>query len=93
MNTKQIEAAYKVARDRYAEFGVDTDSALKRLAKIPISLHCWQGDDVGGFENTGAGLGGGTQRHRQLPRQGPHARRTARRPRQSPLASSPANTA
>lgn len=61
MNTKQIEAAYKIARDRYAEFGVDTDAALRRLAKIPISLHCWQGDDVGGFENTGTGLTGGIQ--------------------------------
>jgi L-rhamnose isomerase len=61
MNTKQIEAAYKLARDRYAEFGVDTDAALRRLAKIPISLHCWQGDDVGGFENSGTGLTGGIQ--------------------------------
>jgi L-rhamnose isomerase len=39
--------------------GVNTDRALKRLAGIPISLHCWQGDDVGGFENFGEGLGGG----------------------------------
>lgn len=61
MNNKQIEASYKIARDQYAEFGVNTDAALKRLAKIPISLHCWQGDDVGGFENTGTGLTGGIQ--------------------------------
>lgn len=61
MKSKQIEAAYKIARDQYAEFGVDTDLAIKRLAKIPISLHCWQGDDVGGFENTGTGLTGGIQ--------------------------------
>jgi len=61
MNNKQIEAAYKIARDQYAGFGVDTDAALRRLAKIPISLHCWQGDDVGGFENTGTGLTGGIQ--------------------------------
>jgi L-rhamnose isomerase len=54
-----IKTAYSAAKERYAALGVDTDAALKRLAGIPISLHCWQGDDVGGFENTGEGLGGG----------------------------------
>ena len=39
--------------------GVDTEAAMAKLATIPISLHCWQGDDVGGFENTGGGLSGG----------------------------------
>jgi L-rhamnose isomerase len=58
---KQVEAAYRLAREKYAQFGVDTDAVLRRLAKIPISLHCWQGDDVGGFENTGTGLTGGIQ--------------------------------
>ena len=48
-----------VAKDRYAEAGVDTDAALARLAAVPISLHCWQGDDVDGFENSATGLGGG----------------------------------
>ena len=52
-------AAYEMARERYAELGVDTEAALKRLAAIPISLHCWQGDDLGGFDNPGAELGGG----------------------------------
>ncbi len=55
----RIESAFRLARERYAELGVDVDRALKTLAKIPISLHCWQGDDVGGFENLGATLGGG----------------------------------
>jgi L-rhamnose isomerase len=54
-----IRSAYTAARERYADLGVDTDSALKRLAKIAISLHCWQGDDVGGFEKDGTELGGG----------------------------------
>lgn len=54
-----IESAYQIACERYATLGVDTDAALKRLAHIPISLHCWQGDDVGGFESTGEALGGG----------------------------------
>ena len=44
------------ARDRYGELNVDVDRALKTLATIPISLHCWQGDDVGGFENITDGL-------------------------------------
>jgi L-rhamnose isomerase len=57
--TARIESAYAVARDRYAEAGVDTDRALERLAAVPISLHCWQGDDVGGFEKFGTALGGG----------------------------------
>ncbi len=56
---KHIEAAYALAKEAYAEFGVDTDKALAELARIPVSLHCWQGDDVGGFENPDAGLDGG----------------------------------
>jgi L-rhamnose isomerase len=58
-NRQQIEAAYDLARDRYAEIGVDTEAALQRLSEIPISLHCWQGDDVGGFESPDAELSGG----------------------------------
>ncbi len=54
-----IEDAYALAKERYAAIGVDTDQALTALAKIPISLHCWQGDDVSGFENPDAELGGG----------------------------------
>jgi len=52
-------APYALARERYAESGVDVDVALTRLAAIPLSLQCWQGDDVGGFERPGAVLGGG----------------------------------
>ena len=47
------------AGERYAAIGVDVDRALRTLARIPISLHCWQGDDVGGFENPGGTPGGG----------------------------------
>jgi L-rhamnose isomerase len=57
--TSRIESAYTAARERYAEAGVDADAALKRLSAVPISLHCWQGDDVEGFEKFGTGLGGG----------------------------------
>jgi L-rhamnose isomerase len=49
-NSKIIEKAYNAAQERYAELGVDTNRAMKRLGRIAISLHCWQGDDVGGFE-------------------------------------------
>ena len=57
--TQSIERAYELAKERFAELGVDADAALARLLRIPISLHCWQGDDVGGFENAGGTLGGG----------------------------------
>jgi L-rhamnose isomerase len=54
-----LNRAYDHARERYAEQGVDADAALAGLAKVAISLHCWQGDDVGGFEQFGMELGGG----------------------------------
>lgn len=57
---EQIEKAYELARERYAELGVDTEQALAALARIPISVHCWQGDDVVGFENAAGGASGGT---------------------------------
>jgi len=56
---KQVQDAYAMAKERYAMLGVDTDTSLETLAQIPISLHCWQGDDVGGFESPDAELGGG----------------------------------
>ena len=54
-----IEAAYAHARDAYASLGVDTERALARLDQVAISIHCWQGDDVRGFENPEAPLTGG----------------------------------
>ena len=59
MTHNNIEQAFVLARERYAALGVDVDHALKTLATIPVSLHCWQGDDVGGFENAGGALGNG----------------------------------
>lgn len=50
---------YPQVRDQYAELGVDTDRALEHLAEVSISLQCWQGDDVAGFESSGEALGGG----------------------------------
>jgi L-rhamnose isomerase len=54
-----IRNSYELAKERYAALGVDTERALARLEKVSISLHCWQGDDVGGFENPGGDLTGG----------------------------------
>jgi len=60
-NEKYIEDSYKLAKDIYAEWGVDVEKAMDRLAKISISMHCWQGDDVKGFENPEGELTGGIQ--------------------------------
>ena len=58
-DSQKIENAYAAAKERYAELEVDTDAAIDALSKIAISLHCWQGDDVGGFELKEEGLDGG----------------------------------
>jgi len=55
----QIDAAYEIARQQYAELGVDCEAAMAQLASVAVSLHCWQGDDVGGFENADASAPGG----------------------------------
>jgi L-rhamnose isomerase len=52
-------SSYPSARQTYADHGVDAEAALQKLADTPLSLHCWQGDDVGGFETAGAELSGG----------------------------------
>ena len=57
--SKSVDQAYRLAAERYQEYGVDTEAALARLKTIPVSLHCWQGDDVRGFEQFGGELGGG----------------------------------
>ena len=58
-SVQRLGRAFLLARERYGEAGVDVDKALSQLARIPISLPCWQGDDVGGFEPGGGALGGG----------------------------------
>jgi L-rhamnose isomerase len=59
--TQKIQTAYELARERYAEIGVDTEKVLPQLEQIPISIQCWQGDDVRGFENPEGDLTGGIQ--------------------------------
>ncbi len=58
-SVKRIEQDYAAAKARYAEMKLDTDAALAALEKIPVSIHCWQGDDVGGFEKDAGGTSGG----------------------------------
>lgn len=59
LTSQTIEQAYSHAKQRYADLDIDTGDALQQLASIPISLHCWQGDDVGGFESGDQEIGGG----------------------------------
>jgi L-rhamnose isomerase len=56
--SKHLEQSFALAKDRYAEWGVDVERALERLSGIAVSLHCWQGDDVAGFEGSGEEIGG-----------------------------------
>jgi L-rhamnose isomerase len=59
MKKEVIEKAYKLAKEQYAALGMDTDKVIAELDKIAISLHCWQTDDVGGYEKPDSVLGGG----------------------------------
>jgi len=59
--TKLIEQAFELAKQRYADIGVDVEQAMARLDSVPVSMHCWQGDDVRGFENPQGALTGGIQ--------------------------------
>ncbi|MGF7139893.1 L-rhamnose isomerase [Roseimarinus sediminis] len=60
MSTKeQVIKAYEMAKEQYAALGVDTEAVIKKMDEVVISLHCWQTDDVGGFETPDAALGGG----------------------------------
>lgn len=59
INTDVVEKSYALAKKQYALLGVDTDEVIRRMEEVVISLHCWQTDDVGGFENPDAELSGG----------------------------------
>ena len=59
MNKELVKQAYAIAKAQYADLGVDTDVVLKKMNEVVISLHCWQTDDVGGFETPDATLSGG----------------------------------
>jgi L-rhamnose isomerase len=59
MNKERIEKLYQLAKEQYAEMGVNTDDVLSKMNEVAISLHCWQTDDVGGSETPDAQLSGG----------------------------------
>lgn len=59
MKKADIEKSYKIAKEQYAALGIDTDQVIAEMDNVVISLHCWQTDDVGGFEKADAVLGGG----------------------------------
>ncbi|MCQ2324769.1 MAG: L-rhamnose isomerase [Paludibacteraceae bacterium] len=61
MNEKQIHEAYAIAKERYAALGIDTEQVIHQLESFHLSLHCWQADDVSGFEPSGESLSGGIQ--------------------------------
>lgn len=67
MKTELIEKAYEVAKARYAEIGIDTESVLKQLQDFHLSLHCWQADDVHGFEVKAGAMSGGIQSTGEFP--------------------------
>lgn len=58
MDSTSVEKAYALSREKYAGLGVDTDKAILCLQSVSLSIHCWQGDDVGGFETASSGLKG-----------------------------------
>ena len=58
MKEELVLKAYEIAKERYAEKGVDTDKVLEQLQNFHVSMHCWQADDVGGFESAGDLTGG-----------------------------------
>lgn len=60
-NDSLVVEAYELAKKRYAKWGIDTEKVLEEVEKIAISIHCWQGDDVNGFEKENGGLTGGIQ--------------------------------
>ena len=51
---------FEAAKAKYSEYGVDAEAAIKRLMDVPVSIHCWQGDDVSGFDSKES-LSGGIQ--------------------------------
>lgn len=61
MKESLINQAYEIAKERYANLGVDVEEAIETLSRVPLSIHCWQTDDVSGFENPEGQLTGGIQ--------------------------------
>jgi len=69
-----IESAWALAKERFSQLGIDAEAAMKKLDTLPVSIHCWQGDDVAGFENPEAALTGGIQATGNYPGKAKNAR-------------------
>lgn len=61
MKQELVKRAYELAKERYAAVGINTEDAIEKLQNVQLSMHCWQADDVGGFETLGGDLSGGIQ--------------------------------
>ncbi|MDO4949048.1 MAG: L-rhamnose isomerase [Bacteroidales bacterium] len=61
MKEEQVKKAYEIAKERYAAYGIDTEQVLKQMQDFHLSMHCWQADDVAGFEVQAGALSGGIQ--------------------------------
>lgn len=59
--TSSIDHAWTLAKERFSQLGIDAEDAMQKLDTLPVSMHCWQGDDVAGFENPEGALTGGIQ--------------------------------
>jgi len=59
--TSSIDHAWTLAKERFSQLGIDAEAAMQKLDTLPVSMHCWQGDDVAGFENPEGALTGGIQ--------------------------------
>ncbi len=76
-NSANLQKAFELAVEQYETLGVNVDRALERLRDVAISVHCWQGDDVVGFEGNDGDTWQRTCGDGQLSGTGTHARRTA----------------
>ena len=73
-STSSIESAWTLAKERFSQLGIDAEAAMKKLDTLPVSIHCWQGDDVAGFENPEGSLTGGIQATGNYPGKAKNAR-------------------
>lgn len=73
-SSTSIESAWTLAKERFSQLGIDAEAAMKKLDTLPVSIHCWQGDDVAGFENPEGALTGGIQATGNYPGKAKNAR-------------------
>ena len=74
-----VSKGYEAAKEFYAQYGIDVDKAIEICDRVPLSIHCWQGDDVIGFEKSAGSLTGGIHGAEAVPR-----REEGKPPRQLP---------